>query len=271
MIRTETQGVHLYRFEGLSAFDGLNHFISGRKGGTSRGAFSSLNLGFHTGDNDFDVLQNRRILADAAGTDFFCATLARQCHSGNVAIVDESMKGRGAAELESALPNTDGMITNVPGICLHVLVADCVPIILYDPVKRVVAALHAGWRGGLKKIAAHAVEKMVQHYGCRAADMRAGLGPSNGPCCYEVGEDVRRETLRTLGNTKGIMTESDTAGKYFFDQWTLNKQQLLDYGLKDEHIETADICTQCTSDDFFSSRAGGGVTGRFAAGVAIVR
>lgn len=267
MIKTEHKRIPLYTFEVFSGQTGLKHFVSGRKGGVSEGKFASLNLGFHVGDKSFDVLQNRRILSEASGMDIFRFTFANQCHSANISIVDESLKGRGAVDMRTALPYTDGMITNIPGICLSVLVADCVPIILFDPVKRVVAALHAGWKGALRKISAHAIEKMIQTYGCRAEHILAGLGPSAGPCCYEVGPDVVRDTCRSLGATKNVIKESPNRGKYIFDQWQLNKQQLIDSGVKEQHIEVAGICTQCQSDSFFSARAHEGQTGRFSAAV----
>ncbi len=263
-------GLHLFSFERLNVFPRIRHFVSSRPGGISEQEFSSLNLGFHVGDSSFDVLQNRRILADALGMGLFSFTFANQCHSANVALVDERSKGLGAVARESAIPNTDGMITNIPGICLCVLVADCVPILLYDPQKQVIAALHAGWKGALRKIAPAAIEKMIQNYGCRADDILACLGPSNGPCCYEVGEDVAREARCALGNPKGVLSDAPTKGKFIFDQWQANKLQLIEYGVKESHIEVAGICTQCNASLFYSSRADKGVTGRFAAGIMLM-
>ncbi|MFO7873310.1 MAG: peptidoglycan editing factor PgeF [Bacteroidales bacterium] len=257
----------IYSFDKLSEFDTIKHFVSTRKGGISQGHFSSLNIGFHVGDNNFRVLQNRRALADALDLDLLSFTMANQTHSGNVNIVGASNRGSGAVDKESALANTDGMITNVPNICLGVQVADCVPVLLYDPVKKVIAALHAGWRGTLRKIIPKAIDKMLQHYDCRTDNILACLGPSNGPCCYEVGDDVFREARITLGSVKDIIKPAKTPGKHIFDQWEANKQQLLDCGIKEEHIEQADICTQCNHDNFYSSRTDQGVTGRFLAGI----
>ena len=263
----EKQTTTLYCFDHLSVQPGLRHYISTRQGGSSEGNFSGLNLGFHVGDDNFKVLQNRRLLAEATGINLFNFTFANQEHTANIAIVDSRMRGRGACERETAIPNTDGMITNVEQICLSVQVADCVPILLYDPVERVIAALHAGWKGTLKRIASHAVEMMIQHYGCRAENILAGLGPSNGPCCYEVGEDVKRETLTAFGNLHGVIKPTEKPGKYIFDQWEANRMQLLDFGLKPQHIEHSGLCSQCHHQTFFSSRAHQGITGRVAAGI----
>ncbi len=258
-------------FSQLSGFDGVLHFVSTRKGGISIGNFSSLNLGFHVGDDNFRVLRNRRILADEIGVDLGRFTFAHQCHSANVAIADQACRGRGAMELDSALPNTDGIITNVKNICLGVQVADCVPVLLYDPDCKVIAAIHAGWKSTLRKITTVAVHKMMQHYGCRAENMLAVLGPSNGPCCYEVGDDVVREARVALGNINDVIKPSKTPGKHIFDQWTANIRQLKDAGLKASHIECAEVCTQCNTDHFYSSRADEGHTGRFMAGIMLTK
>ncbi len=267
MISHENSETKYYTFENLSGFDQICHFVSTRKGGLSDNHFASLNTGFHVGDDNFKVLQNRRILANAVGIDILKLTFANQCHSANVAIVNESGRGKGVLEKETAVDHTDGLVTNVKDVCLCVQVADCVPILLYDPVCQVVAAVHAGWKGTLRKIASEAVAKMIQHYGCKAENIYAGLGPSNGPCCYEVGPDVYREVKISLGQAKNIIFPGTKPDKYIFDQWQANVRQLTDAGLKKEHIEQSDICTQCHSDTFFSSRQDQGHTGRFMAGI----
>ncbi len=257
----------VYTFDNLFQFDEILHFVSTRGGGISDRCFASLNIGFHVGDDNFRVLQNRRILSDAVGVDLLKFTFANQCHSANVAVVNDSGRGRGALEKESALSNTDGMLSNVPNICLGVQVADCVPILIYDPVQKVIASLHAGWKGTLRRITREAVGKMIQQYGSRAENMYAGLGPSNGPCCYEVGEDVYREARASLGSVKRIIKTTEKPGKYIFDQWAANVQELQEAGLREDHIEVSGICSQCEADTFFSARAGQGASGRFMAGI----
>jgi polyphenol oxidase len=264
-------GTELYHFENLSNEKGLVHYVSSRKGGYSQNHFKGLNLGFHVGDDNYNVLQNRRLLAESLGIDLLWFTFANQDHTANIAIIDCQSRGRGAAERDTALPNVDGLITNLEKVCLNVLVADCVPILLYDPVERVIAALHAGWKGTLKRIASHGVEMMIQQYGCKAGNILAGLGPSNGPCCYEVGDDVRRETLLAFGSIQGVIRPSKNPGKFIFDQWEANRLQLLDFGLKADNIEVPEICTQCNHKKFFSSRASGGITGRIAAGIMLCK
>lgn len=271
MNKSERQGAELFHFQNLSGFSEIRHFVSSRAGGYSEGPFARLNLGFHVGDSSYKVLQNRQKLSAATGIDLFWFTFANQTHSGNVAVVDAASRGKGATEIRTSLENTDGMVTNVERICLCVQVADCVPVLIYDPVEHVIAAVHAGWRGILRRIVPRAVEKMIQHYGCRAENLVAGIGPSNGPCCYEVEDDVRRETLQSLGTLNGIISPSQNPGKYIFDQWNAVHIQLIDVGLREKNIEISGICNQCQAETFFSNRAGQGLSGRYAAGIMLCK
>jgi polyphenol oxidase len=264
---TVREEIKLYRFHNLSGINEIDHFVTGRQGGYSKGPFESLNTGFHVGDSDWNVLQNRKKLARVLGVDLSQFTLANQTHSRNVAIIDKCKKSKGSAGIETAIENTDALLCNTRGIFICVQVADCVPILLYDPVKHVIGAIHAGWRGTLKKITAFTIRQMADTFESKPSDIIAGIGPSNGPCCYEVGADVKSEAIQSLGITKSILVASETEGKYFFDQWRANYDQLLESGLKAENIEISGICTQTHSVDFFSSRAGSGVTGRFIAGI----
>jgi polyphenol oxidase len=169
--------------------------------------------------------------------------------------------------METGIDNTDALLSNSDGVFICVQVADCVPVLLYDPVKKVIGAVHAGWRGTLKKITGFAVKQMADTFECKPSDILAGIGPSNGPCCYEVGGDVKNEAIKSFGSIKDIIRETKIAGKYIFDQWQANYNQLIECGLKEQNIEFSEICTQCQHNDFYSSRAGNGLTGRFMAGI----
>lgn len=258
--------IPLFTFENLSRVSNLAHFITTRAGGVSLFPYNSLNLGLHTNDNSDHVLANRSLLADATGIAKENFLYASQVHSGDVKIIDSAAIENG---ILSQNPRTDATITNLPGICLMVMVADCVPVLLFDPVKRVSAVIHAGWRGTVHHITSNTVYAMVEHFGCDPSDIIAGIGPSIGPCCYEVGEDVRDFVAQSFGTTEGYLILKNDSPKPHFDLWYANQKQLADNGLNQENIETSEICTQCNSDIFFSSRASGGVTGRFAAGICI--
>jgi len=257
----------LFEFENLGRVSNLAHFITTRAGGVSLFPYNSLNLGLHTNDNSDHVMANRSLLTEATGIANEHFLYASQVHSGDVKIIDSAAIENG---ILSQNPRTDATITNMPGICLMVMVADCVPIILFDPVKRVSAVIHAGWRGTVHHITSNTVSAMVEYFGCDPADILAGIGPSIGPCCYEVGEDVRDFVLQSFGTTEGYLIRKNDSSKPHFDLWYANQKQLTYNGLKPENIETSELCTQCHSDIFFSSRASGGITGRFAAGICIL-
>ena len=262
-------GIDLFRFNNLQKFDAIDHFITGRAGGFSKGPFTSLNTGFHVGDNDWYVLQNRKKLAAMLEVDLTGFTFASQTHSSNVALVDLCKRGKGSTESENAISNTDALITKTKGIFICVQVADCVPIILYDPVNHVAGVIHAGWRGTLRKVAEATVRMMMHNFETHPSDLVAGIGPSNGPCCYEVGEEVKNDALKSLGSIKEVIKPAEKKEKYIFDQWHANFLQLRHAGVKEENIEIAGICSQCHSDSFFSSRKDKGVTGRTTAGIMI--
>jgi len=259
--------LNLFEFENLSRIPHLKHFVTSRYGGVSRPPYDSLNLGIHTADNLDHVLKNRKILAESTGISPDMFLYASQVHSGDVKIIDQKVIGSDVLKYN---PRTDATITDLPGICLMVMVADCVPVLLFDPVKRVSAVIHAGWRGTVQHITANTVRKMTDHFGCDTADMIAGIGPSIGPCCYEVGEDVRQVVEQSFGTTEGFLVYHPHSIKPHFDLWYANHKQLTDHGVQPENIETSQLCTKCLSDIFFSSRASGGITGRFAAGICML-
>jgi hypothetical protein len=178
------------------------------------------------------------------------------------------MRGRGASDHDSALDGIDAMVTNVPDICLMIQVADCVPILFYDPVKKVIAAAHAGWRGTVLKIARNTVNIMVKKYKSDPDNIYAGIGPSIGPCCYQVGHEVVHEVTRDLKNEKGLIKIRNDLS--YFDLWEANKRQIIEAGVPGSNIEVSGICTKDDCDTFFSSRAMNGMTGRFGAGIMLV-
>ncbi len=254
----------LLKFKNLGHIPNLVHFITTRSGGVSLPPYNSLNLGLSTADNPDHVHVNRELLAGETGIAREHFLYASQIHSGDVKIIDSDAITSG---ILSNNPRTDATITAVPGTCLMVMVADCVPILLFDPVKKVSAVIHAGWRGTVHSITSNTIHAMTEHFGCDPADILAGIGPSIGPCCYEVGEDVKEFVTQSFGTTKGYLVQKEPSAKPHFDLWYANYKQLTDNGVKPGNIEVSELCTKCHSDIFFSSRASGGITGRFAAGI----
>ncbi len=271
MESTEKGGVKLYEFSNLRNDSRIKHFITSRKGGLSKGPYESMNTGFHVGDNDWIVLQNRNKLASTVNASISQFTFAAQTHSSNVAIINNTAKGKGSTDSKTAVHNTDALICATPGIYICVQTADCVPLLLFDPINRAIAAIHAGWRGTLKKITEATILMMMHTFETRPSDLVVGIGPSNGPCCYEVGEDVYAEANKSLGNAADVIKSGPRKGKYMFDQWQANFNQLTGLGVKAENIEMAEICSQCQSDVFFSSRKGKGITGRTTSGIMLTK
>ncbi len=257
----------LLEFENLGRIPRLSHFITTRKGGVSQPPYHQLNLGRHIADHPEHVLANRALLAEVTGIAAGKFLYASQVHSGDVKVIDEAAIHSGVL---SQSPRTDATITALPGICLMVMVADCVPLILFDPVKRISAVIHAGWRGTVQHITTNTIRTMVDRFGSNPADIIAGIGPSIGPCCYEVGGEVREFVQTSFGTTEGYLVRQIDSPKPHFDLWYANHKQLTDNGIKPGNIETSGLCTRCHPETFYSSRASGGVTGRFAAGICIL-
>ncbi len=266
---TKNPAITVYQFSNLLKFDKINHFISNRKGGFSKPPYESLNIGFNTADDDEVILQNRRILGESIGIPLFRFTVADQTHSGNVTLITADMKGRGAQERADSIPDSDGMVTNVAGVCLLAMMADCVPVLLYSPKKNVIGVSHAGWRGIIRKVTKNTVARMVKEFGCKPADIFVGIGPSIGPCCYEIGEDVEKAVKEAFDNTNKLLLKKPKKDKKHLDLWKANIDQLTCAGIPEGNIETSGICTSCESDVYYSSRMGIGITGRFAAGIMI--
>jgi len=266
MIRRASHSLTLLEFESLSAKEGVRHFISTRLGGVSPPPFDSLNLGFRMNDDPACVLGNRERLAEAVGFPLDHLTVTKQVHGDRVRIIGTEQRGMGARDYEGGMSETDALVTDVLDICIMVLVADCVPILLYDAKRGVIGAVHSGWKGTAAKIGLKAVRTMCERYGCRASDIIAGIGPSIGPCCYEVGCEI----ASTVESAAGMTSREKIAGKSHLDLWEANRRVLIESGIPDASIETARICTRCRADLFYSERHHPG-TGRFAAGILLSR
>jgi YfiH family protein len=157
-------------------------------------------------------------------------------------------------------PRTDALITATPGVPLMLRFADCVPILFYDPARKVVGLAHAGWRGTVAGIAQATVEAMGRTFGCRPQDMIAGIGPAIGPCCYTVGADVVQAVRQAFPGGSERLTHR-AGGHWQLDLWSANQVQLAECGVG--QIEVAGLCTACHTEEWFSHRATGGKTGRF--------
>ncbi len=237
------------------------HGFTSKLGGVSRGRISGFNLGFRVNDNEASVKENYRLLACDLDFSLDRIVLSKQTHTDNIRIVTEEDCGKGVVR-QSDIEDTDGLVTNIPSIVLTVFSADCVPILLCDKNKKVVAAVHAGWRGSVKGIGAKCVDIMKDRFGCDPADIIAAIGPSIAECCFEFGDDA------VIYFDKKYYTEKED-GKYNIDLWSFNRDGLVKAGVLPENIDISGRCTMCESDKFYSYRKHGDKTGRQAAVIAI--
>ena len=241
-----------------------------RLGGVSRGHLAQCNLGLAVGDQPEAVIVNRRRALDRLGLDLASVVAAEQVHGDRVARVGRADAGRGAVTRETAIPGVDALITAEPGLTLLIGCADCVPVYLVDPDRPAIGLAHAGWRGTVNRIAAKTIRAMTEAFGSRPEAVLAAIGPSIGPCCYEVDEAVAGPVRRSFGETaKKLLVPEDRPDRWRFDLWQANRLVLLEAGLRPENLAMAGVCTACHPELLFSHRASGGRAGRMAAVLAL--
>jgi polyphenol oxidase len=281
--RSTSRGVRVLKVKALSKLPWLVHGFSTRPGGVSALVGGStvalekiekvLNLGFTEGDTRENVLENRRRFQSALGATHLTLVALKQFHSDVVHVF----------ETAPADPRRgDACVTNQSGLLLGVQTADCVPILLVDPRKRAVAAVHAGWRGTLQRVVTKAIGKMQMEFAVKPADLLAALGPAIGGCCYEVGAEVASAFLAQFPDAVEWFNELRTGDEPNPLQWLsmmppghqpppksvrldlrkANRAQLLAAGLLAKNIFVSDLCTACRRDLLFSYRKEGAQSGR---------
>ena len=249
-----------YKFKCFEKYSDLLHVVTNKSMNFPYG----FSLALHTGENEEEIIENRNIVAKALQSDkHLHFIVANQTHSDHITIIGKK-ETKGWDSLENAIEDCDALITNEKDIVLTILTADCVPILLYDSEKKVVAAVHAGWKGTKAKIIAKTVLKMNEIYGCEPKNIIAALAPSIGSCCYEVGEDVAEHFFDTATGYRQV------EDKYMLDLPCINKYQLLEVGLSEDNIEMSDICTACEVDRYFSYRKEQGCSGRFMSMIGLI-
>lgn len=220
------------------------------------------NLALHVGDDEERVVRNRERLAAALGADRADLVFCDQVHRPAVTVVTGEHGGRGFTDRADAIPATDALVTTEPGLVLVVMVADCVPLVLFDPGSGVLAAVHAGWAGTVQGVTTAAVRTMTG-LGADPARIVAGIGPSIAPARYQVGDDVRARAQEAFGRRAPEVIRPDGAGRWLFDLWRANEIQLQEAGVPADRVERADLDTG-PGTPFYSHR-GEAPTGRFAA------
>ena len=248
----QKDGVMYITFPILERF-GLKHCFSTRVGGVSSGKYSTMNLSYTNGDDNDCVDENFKRICNVIGAEPKNLVFSKQTHTVNIVNITKSG--------EIVPPDTDGMITNVKGAVLCSSYADCVPLILYDPIKKVIASSHSGWRGTVGEIGRLTVERMSSDYGSNPHDIVAVLGPSICMDCYEVDDVVIREVNKmSIDIPKKSLTKKG-GGKYQLDLKELCRLTLIKAGVSENNILKSDICTCCNNEYLHSHRATNGERG----------
>ncbi len=265
MISISKNELSVLQFGNLSRFPKLFHFSTTRRGGCSTNSYRSLNLGFNSGDLPENVTENRIRLCDALEINPEGLIFPKQTHTATIKIIAVDFFDLDKERQIHFLNETDAVITALKGVCVAVKTADCVPVLLFDSKRNVVAAVHAGWRGTAQSVVSKTIQKMTEEYGTEPSDLFAGIGPSISPEVYEVGEEVWKQFASEFYLQANI-AKSD---KRLLNLWNANFQQLIVAGVPAEQIEIAKICTFSEPDRFFSARRDGLKTGRMATGIMI--
>ncbi len=239
MISATRNGASFYQFENLANAPGIHHGIFTRNAGHSQPPYASLNISYGIGDEEKAVARNRSLIA--AIMEAGDMTFIDQVHGCDIVVL-----GRDQKSSSNPIAVADAVVTDRPDNYLVIQVADCQPVLMYEPARQVVANVHSGWRGSVSNIIGRTIEAMQQHFGCHPDDILAGIGPSLGPCCAEF-INYKTEIPRALWRYK-------KPGDYF-DFWAISTDQLLKAGVLAKHIESCQICTRCRTDEFFSYRA----------------
>jgi len=260
LYRCQANSLVYYEFDGLASQAGLQHGVFTRLGGVSRPPFDTLNLGRSVGDDDEAVEENYSRVCRALNIVRNSLVTGYQVHSDHVAVVSPNDAGR-------LLPSTDGLLTASEGLSLTLRFADCVPLLFFDPVQQVVGLAHAGWKGTVNHIGVKVVQAMQEKFGSCPENILACIGPSIGPCCYEVGNDVIDQVRQVFPYADDLLIPQ-VQHTVHFDLWAANRRQLQESGLA--QIEEAKMCTACQRDEFFSHRGDHHQTGRFGVFISLV-
>ena len=272
---------------------GIVAFSSTRHGGCSKGSYAAFNINRYCGDAEDDIRTNREALCQTLGIVDDRLIMPHQVHETKVATIDEAFLLQNAAERQEALEGVDALMTNLKGVCIGVSTADCIPVLLYDSEHQAVCAIHAGWRGTVKRIVEKAVAAMTAVYGTQPQQLTAQIGPGIHLDSFEVGDEVYDAFAQEgfpMEQISKKFPSSDSGSKLFHHSLTkvrvwpcehsslfpykwhidlpvCNRLQLLAAGLQPQHIKVSPICTFQQADDYFSARRLGINSGRIFTGI----
>jgi YfiH family protein len=249
----QKEGLRYFQFESFKS-QPLFHAVLTRRGGYSKPPYHSLNTGGTVGDHPDSVRKNHEKIYTVLNLDYTSRLDVWQVHGTKI------ICGKNPRKTDEAHEKADGILTDNPRITLFMRFADCVPILLWDPVKRVIGLIHAGWQGTSQKIAQIAVETMEECYQSKPENIFAGIGPSICQNCYQVGQEVFDAFTDSFDESaKAFFDEID--GHLHLDLWKANHETLRHAGVNS--IDISHLCTACHLEDWYSHRAEKGKTGRF--------
>lgn len=264
---------NLLQFDLFESEKSIVHFTTTRIGGVSNGTYSSFNMGNFSDDNPINIYENRQILARMFYMDLSRFIVPHQTHGTRVLKVDRQFLDMDNADAIEIMYGVDATITKEKELFLCVTTADCVPILLYDRKKEVIAAIHAGWRGTAGRIVEKTIVEMGKQYGSSAEDMIAGIGPAISAVHYEVGDEVTDKFIRNGFNLSDqtFFYRKNSTSKYHIDLKEINRQELLRLGVPEEGVEKSNLCTFEKQELFFSARRQTVHSGRMLTGIMMKR
>ena len=248
-------------------------FSSTRHGGCSKGAYAAFNINRYCGDNEEDILTNREALCYTLGITDDHLIMPHQVQLTKVLRVDEAFLSLNAQERQEALEGYDALMTDQRSVCIGVSTADCIPILLYDNEHHAASAIHAGWRGTVKRIVRRAVEAMTATYGTQPQQLVAQIGLGIHLDSFEVGDEVYEAFQQAGFEMEEISKKYPTShsslstSKWHINLPECNRQQLIAVGLQPQNIRVSPICTFQQADDYFSARRLGINSGRIFTGI----
>lgn len=246
---------------------GVTAFSSTRHGGVGQGDYASFNINYYCGDDPSHIETNWKALCQLLRISPDHLVYPHQTHDDVVRAIDSQwMESLSPAEKRMNLEGVDAVMTNLRGVCVGVSTADCIPILLYDSTNHACCAVHAGWRGTVKRIAQRAVEAMAKEYGTVPQQLRAVIGPGISLESFEVGDEVYDQFAQAGFDMNSIARRYR---KWHIDLWACNRLQLMEKGLPEENVDVAGICTFIHYDDFFSARRLGINSGRIFSGIVL--
>jgi len=260
MIKSEKNGIIYYEFEHMAATELVNHCFSTRIGGVSKTPYNSMNLAYHLDDCQQAVDENFRLICAAVGFDHEKIAMTQQIHQDTIQILTTTTK--------VVQNGVDGLITAATGPVLTTYYADCTPLLFFDPEKKVIANSHAGWRGTALNIAKKTVKQMIDNFACQPKNILAGIGPCISLAHFEVGGEVVQAFKKQLPEVAPHLKRKN-AQKWHLDLTAINYQLLIEAGLLEKNIETANLCTYENANLFFSHRRDGLARGNMVAMISL--